>query len=602
MESLMMAGATIERPSYYVKSTPRSREIGKMARINRLATSILEQKLDLPRREAEYLVRRQMLPWERDELARSGAPPASCSGVQPDCDSLDPKYPTYSGVCNNLAEGDDPDAIYWGSAEIYYRRVNNSNAYDDGISIPRGSGPRLSILPNPREVSSRLHGDSDRPATVATHMLMQWGQFLDHDITLSPADSAGPCCEEPIPLECLPIAIPPDDPFYSQVLVPQTCMPFHRSTPYCAGEVREQINMITAFIDGSSIYGSSEEWVMALRSFQDGKLVTNTNDPGLLPTGDQIFGDGSQNFVSGDIRLMENPGLQGHHTLFMREHNRLAEALKVVNPQWDDERLFQEARRIVGAELQNIHYGEFLPVVFGSSSHMDDYGLTVTYPSTYDSSLDPSLFNVFGASAYRQGSVPSSEVPTQPIALRFGHSLVQNEALLLSPDGEESSYFLMDNFGNATPLLENGLAAILAGLAGQDAQSFDTSFADAIRNYLFKLSTNDYGQDLVARTIQRGRDHGILGYNDYRTFCGTNRVKDWDSRPKELSPKSWSILRSLYTEPDDMDASSAAFLEEPLADDAMIGPTMGCYVAEGKAFEFLEKYDERGNPSQVDPG
>ena len=45
-----------------------------------------------------------------------------------------------------------------------------------------------------------------------------------------------------------------------------------------------------------------------------GKLVTKTNDPGLLPTSDQIFGDGSQDFVSGDIRVMENPGLQSLHT------------------------------------------------------------------------------------------------------------------------------------------------------------------------------------------------------------------------------------------------------------------------------------------------
>ncbi|CAG0902879.1 unnamed protein product [Darwinula stevensoni] len=574
MEALMLAGARSERPSFRAKTTPEAREIGKMARILRIATSKLAEKLEIPRKEAEYLVRREMYPWEKEERARSGAPPACCSGVQPDCASQDPRYRTYDGVCNNLADscGCDSDAIYWGSAETYYRRINNGNSYDDGLGIPRGSGGSFT-LPNPREVSNRLHGDADEPTGMVTHMVMQWGQFLDHDIGLTPNGDLK-CCElDPSPEECFPIEIPHDDPFYSQLTVPQTCMSFQRSIPYCGGEVREQINMITAFIDGSSIYGSSESLAMKLRSHQDGKLVTNANDPGLLPTSDQILEDGSDAFLSGDIRVMENPGLQSLHTLFMREHNRLAEELKALNPAWDDERLFQEARKIIGAEMQNIHYGEFLPEVFGSSSYMEDYGLGCTCPSTYDPNLDPSLYNIFTSAAYR-----------------FGHSLVRNEVLILSEGGEESYYYLKDNYGNATPLLENGLAAILVGVAGQDTQSFDEHFADAVRNYLNRLSANEFGEDLVARGIQRGRDHGILGYNEYRAFCGIEKLEDWDSRPKEFSQRKWDILRSLYTDPDDLDMYSAGFLETPVADDAVIGPTHACYVAD--AFRRL-KYGDR---------
>ena len=65
------------------------------------------------------------------------------------------------------------------------------------------------------------------------------------------------------------------------------------------------------------------------------------------------------------MRVNEQVELTAIHTLWMREHNRVALRLHSINPQWDDERLFQESRRIVIAELQHIAYNEFLPVLLG---------------------------------------------------------------------------------------------------------------------------------------------------------------------------------------------------------------------------------------------
>ena len=130
---------------------------------------------------------------------------------------------------------------------------------------------------------------------------------------------------------------------------------------------QDQINGLTSYIDGSNVYGSSVERSDRLRSHVDGKLLTHEAGGPTLPTRRQcgFTSQGSQNpedLVAGDGRAIVQPTLASIHSLFLNEHNRVASELKTQladflsgrTTEEQDELLFQEARRIIAAELQQV--------------------------------------------------------------------------------------------------------------------------------------------------------------------------------------------------------------------------------------------------------
>lgn len=112
----------------------------------------------------------------------------------------------------------------------------------------------------------------------------------------------------------------------------------------------------------------------------------------------QSDGDGTGTcYTAGDVRANAQPHLTAMHTLWMREHNRVAGLLAVVNPHWDDERAFQEARKIVVASIQHVTYGEWLPALLGKK-YTKRNGLELSpkgYSEAYDENADPTVSNSF---------------------------------------------------------------------------------------------------------------------------------------------------------------------------------------------------------------
>lgn len=213
---------------------------------------------------------------------------------------------------------------------------------------------------------------------------------------------------------CAAIDIPTNDPFYAQFN--RTCMNFVRNaaspTYGCVLGAREQANQVTHFIDASHIYGSTESRARLVRSFKRGELKYMTiNDQMFMPADTRnlsiacaIPADSRlQCFLGGDVRANQQAGLTVLQTVFLRHHNRLVGQLSRINPHWDDSILYEEARRLVSAQMQHITYNEYLPLIFPRSlmAQFDLLPKPNGFSLAYDMNLEPNILNEFAAAAYR---------------------------------------------------------------------------------------------------------------------------------------------------------------------------------------------------------
>ena len=94
--------------------------------------------------------------------------------------------------------------------------------------------------------------------------------------------------------------------------------------------------------------------------------------------------------------------------------------------------------------------------------------------------------------------------------------------------------------------------------------------------------------DLVALNIQRGRDHGLSGYNEFRELCGLQRVKTFDLLTDLIPLKLVERLKLLYSHVDDIDLFVGG-ISEVSEVESLLGPTFRCLV--GDQFARLQKGD-----------
>lgn len=415
-----------------------------------------------------------------------------------------------------------------------YTRVAPAN-YTDGASGMQ-AGPNARLISNVvfNDLGQNLFSENN-----LSQFVWAWGQFVDHDLDLrdeTPAESV------PIPFLNDPL-----ERFSNQV----GSIGFNR-TPAAPGSgvrsPRQQINQLSAYLDGSMIYGSDmarDQWLRGPNGtllLPDGYLpkVTARGDASTAPTMDlmgQLAGNPSDAIVAGDKRANENIALTALQTLFVREHNRIVAKISYLN---DPELEFQIARKIVGAEIEYITYRQFLPT------------LKITLPAYtgYQPKVNAGIGNEFATVGFRAHSMVHGDFDVEVRAGTYSSSELAafaSQGVLVAGQADGSvdlSVPLALAFGNPDLLKALGIRNFLPSLLAHQYRN-DEQIDDELRSVLFQVpgpsaTPSQCGEpmanpacfsdiaDLGADDVMRGRDHGMPSYNELRVAYGLAPVTSFE--------------------------------------------------------------------------
>jgi hypothetical protein len=479
---------------------------------------------------------------------------------------LDAGYRPITEISNNIANPTE------GTAGTDLLRLSPAD-YADGISAPS-----LPNDPSARVISDLLNNQADpnNPTqdlnTVDQNSLSDfgyaWGQFIDHDMDLTPTTSG----------QFDNIAADPNDPSHmgTQTFERSTYDP---TTGTSTSNPRQQVNAVTSYLDLSQVYGSTDVVADALRTHSGGLLKTSPGN--MLPYNNLTYFTQAQLdalnmandaqavpstslFAAGDVRANENVELTALQTLFVRNHNRIANELHQEHPDWSDEKLYQEARKINIAEYQMITYKYYLPDLLGAGA-MPAY-------TGYNPNVDAAIATEFSTVAFRFGhSLLSGNIERQGNnGLDIAGDPTGNAALSLATDFFDPN--VLNPNGVIDPLtghVSTNIDAILKGDADGNANADDLLAINEVRNLLFANGgLQDNGQDLIARDIQRARDDGIGSYNDVRAALGLPRVTSFAQITSNVQVQK--ELQQAYGSVDKIDP-----FEGGLAEDHLPGSDMG---------------------------
>ncbi|XP_046679008.1 dual oxidase isoform X1 [Homalodisca vitripennis] len=431
----------------------------------------------------------------------------------------------YDGWFNNLAHPE------WGAVDGHMTR-KSPPAYSDGVYMLAGQD-----RPSPRKLSTLFMKGDDGMGSLKnrTALLAFFGQVVSSEIVMA--------SESGCPIEVHQIEIEKCDEMYDKECEGGKSIPFHRAgydrkTGQSPNSPREQINRVSSWIDGSFIYSTSEAWVNAMRSFKNGTFLSDAT--GKWPVRNTmrvpLFNQPVPHvlrtlsperlFLLGDPRSNQNPALLSFGILFFRWHNVMAGRVQRDHPDWNDEEVFQRARRIVIANLQNIVMYEYLPAFLGEE--LPEY-------EGYKLDTHPGITHTFQSAAFRFGHtmIPPG-IYRRDGSCNYRKTHMGNPALRLCAHWWDSGDVMH----------ESTLEELMLGMASQLAEKEDTVLCSDVRDKLF--GPNEFSRrDLGALNIMRGRDNGVPDYNTVRSCYGLPKKKTWEEINPELFESKPELLESL---------------------------------------------------------
>lgn len=360
--------------------------------------------------------------------------------------------------------------------------------------------PTGGALRSARDISNILsHQDADAfNARGINELFVFFGQFVDHNLVATPATG-----------DKWPIVVPPNDPHFNG-----NELSFTRSTRGFTGEGANErpINTLSSALDLSAVYGVNDPRNDALlEKLNDGQLTgkMETSAGNLLPYNSGGFNNAPDSsstrfYLTGDHRANEHPALTSLHTIWVREHNRIVDLIKLHFPKKKiakvgGRQVYEWARQVNIAQFQKVVIQEFVPTMLGRP--LPRY-------RGYKKFVNPTVSDIFAGAAYR-----------------VGHTMVGNSVSRHGPSGPLPPLTMGEVFFRPNGLDSSGeIDNLLRGASSVKAQEVDLKVHDVLRNMLFENVPGEEGFDLVALNIQRGRDHALPTFNQIRRIFGIQQV------------------------------------------------------------------------------
>lgn len=464
-------------------------------------------------------------------------------------------------------------------SNLGFNVVENTNGLTNNPNAPflflnPSNRPSTRVISN---ATSKLELGESLPSTNNLSALnWKFGQFINHEVNFARVGE-----------QRIPIDIPKDDPDF----------PFDKTPPLPTisrqqdGGLQFEItrndfaegtgiisedgslipgqapNDLTHWLDLSAVYGSNEVFSTLVRAFSEGKLLVfseetpATNDD-LLPADENNLTQGGffqgVGFFAGDDRVSEQDGLVSQHTIWVRNHNRIATELARYHSNWNDDQIFERARQINIAQFQKVVTYEWLPAQIGNV--INEY-------AGYDSNLSPQISDEFNVGG-----------------LRLGHSQTGNKIETIDAEGNAVTLPLFATFGAPNINVGSDVDDILRGSVATLDEEVDTNIVFDLRNALFPPA--GVGFDLYSANMQRGRDRGVADYNQVRASFGLDRVTSFDQITSDNDLAQ--TLQELYHTVEDIDLLVGLLAEDSVTPSGS-GETIQAILVE--QFERLRDAD-----------